>query len=351
MLDLIFGDSVLVFLSLGVVLLSVLVLILAVSVVLLRIRNLRTATRWRGLEEKWQPAVLAALDGSGKIADVWKLIEAGEEESFLEYLLRFNSRLKGDERLVVHDLARPYMDRAMPYTRHRDIGRRAQAVRLLAELGLPEHADTITAALDDPSPLVMMVAVRGLMRPEYSQFAGAVLARLHRFTSWSPKFLASLLASVGTDAAPTIRSTLTDPSVAGGVRAIAASALAELGDIESADAAADVLGTTDDVELSAACLRVLARTGRPEHAHLVRGYLDHPDFVLRASAAQALGTVGDVEDNARLLRAVEDESRWVAIHAARALRAAGDTSSLNQLAGSRHARASVALQVLTETAE
>jgi hypothetical protein len=49
-----------------------------------------------------------------------------------------------------------------------------------------------------------------------------------------------------------------------------------------------------------------------------------------------------------LREACEDDSKWVALHAARALRDAGEVESLYELAESERARATLALQVLSE---
>ena len=94
------------------------------------------------------------------------------------------------------------------------------------------HADTVVAALDDRSPLVAMIAARALAKKETPQYAGAVLARLHRFTSWRPSFLASMLSSMGPEIAPILRSTLGNPAIDTQVRAIATMALRELHDLE-----------------------------------------------------------------------------------------------------------------------
>ena len=64
--------------------------------------------------------------------------------------------------------------------------------------------------------------------------------------------------------------------------------------------------------------------------------------------AAVLGRIGDADDLEHLRSACEDESRWVALHAARALRNAGDTQTLHRLASSGRQRATLAMQVLSE---
>ena len=103
-----------------------------------------------------------------------------------------------------------------------------------------------------------------------------------------------------------------------------------------------------DREILAASLRLLGSVGQPEHLPAVRQMITSSDFVVRAAAVSALGNVGGSEDMTLLHTACEDDSRWVAIHAARALRDAGHVDSLQQLAASGRARATLAMQVLSE---
>jgi HEAT repeat protein len=129
---------------------------------------------------------------------------------------------------------------------------------------------------------------------------------------------------------------------------VAATALMYLRDLPSADTAARLLAESSDRELRAAVLRLLGRVGGAAHRDAVRPLLAANDTVLRAAAAAALGIIGDRDDLERLQTVCEDDSRWVALHAARALRDAGETETLQRLASSGRARATLAMQVLSE---
>ena len=105
-----------------------------------------------------------------------------------------------------------------------------------------------------------------------------------------------------------------------------------------------------DREVVAASLRLLAQVGRPEDLALVRSRLGAKDAVVRGAAAVALGHLGSSIDAVKLHDiAMDDDSRWVAISAARSLRDLGGVKSLRELAASPHQRASLALQILSET--
>ena len=345
------GGRVLLLLVIGILLLAATAVGFAISVINLRLRNERKAARWARLEAKWDEAILGVLAEDRAPEDFWSLVATDEELYCVDYVLSFSRRVSGAERSILRMLAVPYLPRIEARLRDRDPQRRARAVQTLGELGLPDYAHSVVGALDDPSPVVAMVAARALARKEHPEHLPPVVARLHRFTTWSRNFLASMLAGVGPEAAATLREVLADQSRSTDVRALAATALAYLHDLSAADIAADALAMTDDRELRASCLRLLRRVGRAEHRDPVLRLIESPDFVVRAAVASALGTIGSPDDMPRLQALCEDESRWVAIHAARALRDAGQLEALQQLASTGRNRATLALQVLSEIQE
>ena len=350
-LDLGLGGRVLLLLVIGISLLAVTAVGFAVSVVALRVRNERKAARWTRLEARWDEAILGVLAEDRAPEDFWSLVATGEELYCVNYVLQFSRRVSGAERSILRTLGAPYLPRIEARLHDRDPQRRARAVQTLGEFGLPDYGKSVVGALDDPSPIVAMVAARALARKEHPHYLPAVVARLHRFTTWSRNFLASMLASVGPEAAAPLREVLAESSRSDDVRALVATALAYLHDLSAADIAADTVATATDRELLTACLRLLGRVGRAEHRATVRQLIESPDFVVRAAAASALGTIGTPDDMTRLQALCEDESRWVAIHAARALRDAGQLDALQQLASTGRNRATLALQVLSEIQE
>ena len=87
--------------------------------------------------------------------------------------------------------------------------------------------------------------------------------------------------------------------------------------------------------------------GTAAEAPVARRFLADPDFVLRARAAAALGALeaGD-EDLASLDEAIDDESPWVALHAAEALSKAGRHDVLRAAASSLRPGAAAAREAL-----
>jgi HEAT repeat protein len=339
-------DSDLALLILGNIVFGLAAMGLALVALLLRLSNDRKARRWTRLEVLWQPLALDVVVGLAPPETVWALVGPKDRLHFVNYLLRFAKLVSGSERRIVDDLAAPYLPLVLPQLAYRTAERRARAVQTLSILGSRTYTDIILRALDDPSPLVAMVAARALARGGSPDFAAGILGRLHRFDQWRPSFLASMLASMGPAVAPTLRTALADPTFHPNVRGVAADALRELHDYLAADAAAAVLEETTDRNLLATTLNLMAHIGRAEHLPAIRRHVMSPEPIVRARAVAALGHVGAKEDLPLLVGAFHDPSAWVALRAAEALHEAGAKDSLALLARSDLARAPLARQIL-----
>lgn len=339
-----------------------------------RRQNDRMAARWARLEAEWEPLVVAVLDGDRTAEDMAAHVDRKDRLYFVDFLTRFAKRLRGETRDQLDALALPYLDAVGAHLTYPAPAQRARAVQALGLLGFTHFADRLVTALDDESPLVAMLAARALSRRDHPQYVGAVIDRLYRFDNWSPRFLASMLAAVGPDAVPQLRTAYADSARPPQTRAVAAEALRWLNDIPAVDIAARVLEEEfererpgdapptpanreetagDDAlnarrDLAASSLRLLRNLGRPEHARKARDLCASPDFVVRAFALRALGRIGDASDVSRLEGALEDESVWVVLHAAHALRELGAETKLRDIAARPHPRADIARQVLAE---
>lgn len=325
-------------------------LLFALMTVALRLRSMRRAVARGRLERRWEPLILAALTGEMAVEEVHRSIARRDSFFFVAYLLRFVDRFTGEERLVLRRLAKPYLPRV---ARQLASGRgevRARAMQTLVRLGLDDYHADVVAALDDESPTVAMVTARALASKEHPQYAAEILRRIHRFRQWNPLYLASLFSGMGTAVVPALRSIYADPGADAVVRRVAAAALHDLDDIDSADTAHAIVLHEDDAELVAASLRLLARVGRPEHADVARGALENLNPLIRLRAAEALGELGAQHDLLRLRAAIDDESAWVAMAAARGLVRARGTDLLESLRDENSPRGSLAREVLAEAA-
>lgn len=341
-------NATLVLLALSILIFFLLSLLLAGYTILLRFIHIKQKRRWEALESRWEQSLLEILSGGAPVDNLHHLVHKNERLYFVDFLQRFAQLLKGTDIDTLKSLARPYLEGIQRRLESKDAERRARAVQTLGILGLEIYADDIIRALDDPSPLVALVAARSLANRNHPQFIKPVIAKLHRFENWSPNYLISMLVSVGPDIIPDLRTSLTDSNIFPDVRAIICDALRELNDLGSADLANSILQNPVHRELSAACLRLLARSGRPSHLETIRTLIHSQDDVIRIQAIKALGQLGDVEDRKSLKEAILDSSPWVALQAARGLLETGGLSDLKAIADSDRERSVLARQVLAE---
>jgi len=328
-------------------LLLVLTLFLAIYTIHLRLVSMRRAQRWKRLEQTWEPALKKVLAGERSPFDAWKRVRHRDRVYFVDFLLRYADGLPGEDQQILVKIAGGFLTYAAGHMKKLDPERYARSIHTLGLLGLETFSAEIIAALDDPSPLVNIVAARALLRSGRLDYVEAVLRRVERFKAWSSGFLASMLAAAGPEAVPLLRQIFSDDARPAWLRAAVADGLLEQDDA-AADIAARVLQTGRDRELVTAALRLLKRTGRPEHSAILRELCNSPDFVIRAHAVSALASLGNPRDIQQLRRFFEDPSSWVAIHAAWAIKEQGGEQVLRELVASHHPRAKLALQVLSE---
>jgi HEAT repeat protein len=329
--------------------LFVLTLLFSAYALIMRWHHRRREELRTALAERWQPALLAVLGDRQRAGEVHRLVEENRRLHFVGYVLEFARRMRGDEVDVLRRVVRPYLGPIAERLRSDRVEVRARAVQTLGALGLPEHEDAVVGALDDPSPLVAMVAARALAKEENPKYAPLVLAKVGRFSGWNRHYLASMLAEMGAELSEGLRRGLADENAKPWTRCVMAEALRLQKDFQAGDVAAQVAATTDDEDLLVDVLRLLSEVGRPEHLVVIRPKTDSRDPAVRALALKALGRLGGPEDVPMLLEALDDEFTWAALYAARGARESGGRHVLEKEAsrgGSRRSR--LAAQVLAE---
>jgi len=292
--------------------------------------------------------MLEVLGGAAPPEAIFDRVAEDEGVEFLDFLLGYARLLKGRERRMIRAMAEPYLPLLLPRLEERTAEARANAVLLLARMGMPAYAGAVAGALEDESPLVGMIAARSLFRPGHEEHFPAVLDHLPRFTGWSRSFLASMLAGGGVNAAPLLRATMVDPNETALTRAVASDALRQLNDLPSVPLAVGLLGHEADRELVAGALRLLRQLGHREHVPIVRSMVTSPDPVIRAIAVSALGALGGAAEIPILQERLNDSSFWVSLEAARGLLALGAVRTLERLADGGGPWSTLARQVLTE---
>jgi len=336
------------FLAFVVLILFVVSLLFALLALVLRLRNGRIDARHRRLTAAWEPAVLQVLARSASEADMADRVGKSDRFHYLTFLQGYATRLRGEERTMIRRLAAPYLPELAARAPRGNAEERGLAIQVLAGIGMPEHADVVASALDDPSPFVAMTAARGLFQRGQERYFPVVLEHLSRFTLWSRSLLASMLARGGPGAAPLLRGMLADDSQPALVRTVAADALRLLNDVDSVDIAVAVLQRQMDRELLAACLRIIRQLGHRDHVPIVRPLVASPDPVVRAAAVATIGQIGGRSEVPLLQGLLDDVAFWVSLQAARGLMALGEIETLRRLAVTEGPWSVLAQQVLSE---
>lgn len=341
-------DSGLVVLSLIIVGIFVIALVFSAYAVLLRMRHARRDRLWKRLRERWEGPVLAAIADPERVPDVQARVPKQYRMHFVQFVLEYARRVRGEERRTLRRLVEPYLDEIAERASHPRSEVRTRAVQTLGTLGLPKYEKEVLEGLEDSSPLVSMVAARYLARPEFPQYAPRLIEHLDQFEVWNRSFLASMLAAMGPEISPMLRGGLTDRELPPWLRAVYAEALRMQRDSRAADPAVAALEGVDHRDLGASLLRLVAAVGRPEHVDTIRELCFSADEIIRAQALHALGVIGDTAELPLLFAGMDDASPWAALHAARGVRDAGGADLLRQIADSDQPQARLAGQVLFE---
>lgn len=335
------GDRGLQALLAFIVLVSLSALGFVLASLTLRADNNRVARRWAAFEARWDPVMLEILAGSAVAGDLLRLVAPSEHRWFVEYLLRYGRRIRGPERQHLRALARPCLYAISGDLAHRSVERRARAVQAVGELGPDDYREELLAALDDPAPLVAMIAAVTLSRGYREGDAPRVIRSVNRLQLLTNRLLVSMLQRLGPDSAWAFRDVLADPGQPTKLRAVAAKVLTVFNDQEAGDIAVRVLETSGELDLRVASLHLLARVGSAEHLAIARTLAADPAPAVRGAAIRMLGSVGGEEDIPLLVDALDDPVSWVAIHAAEGLRRSGRADMLEAVAQTRRRRSSI----------
>ncbi len=171
----------------------------------LRLRNEYRERLWKRLEERWTDPLLEALADPDRLPALQDMVEDRYTAEFVDFLLRYFQRVKGEEREILKRAAAPHLDGIAERATSRSVEVRARAIQILGSLGLPGYDGRLVEALDDPSPLVAMVAARALARERDPRYVAPLLRRIPRFRTWRDSALASMLAGMGPGAAAPLR--------------------------------------------------------------------------------------------------------------------------------------------------
>lgn len=326
---------ILILVSAGLFLLSLVFALVAVgSHVWWRIHKDRRRTQ----RDHWRAELLAVLADEKPPHSLTGEVAVAQRDAFLRFLLPYATTVQGYASECIEALARPYMPKLRCEIRSRRPLVRARAAQWIGLLGGPDQAGVLRKALDDPSDRVVEIAFRRLARLGGPDDAEHLLSCLDRLTHLDRRQISSALVKLGDGSASHLRAAMADDDRPPFARVCCAEALRWLGDTGAAPVAArllremDVEGEAASAEVTASLLRLLRAVGQDAHRSIVRRFCRSPVPFIRIHAARALGQLGTAADEELLFGLVEaDDSRWVALSAARSLVDLGQMASLRAL--------------------
>jgi len=312
-----------------------------VASLLLRGRNNAIARSWAAFEARCDPVMLDVLAGVAPPDALRAVLTPRDDRQFVEYLLRYGRRIRGQERALLGGIAAPHLYAVSGDLRSRSVERRARATQAIGELGPGVYRAELVEALSDPAPLVSMVAAVALSREYRADDVLHVIRSTSRLTLLTTRLLVSMLQRLGPEAAWAFREVLADGTQPPKLRTVAAKVLAGFNDQAASDIAAREVQATTDTDLRVALLQVLERIGSAEHVAVARRLATDPDAAVRGAAIRMIGSVGGESDLPLLQAALEDPVGWVAIHAAEGLRRSGRSDLLEAVVEARNRRSSM----------
>lgn len=315
--------------------------------------SLYQARIWTQRKKDWNRQIVDVLAGGTPPQSLVDEVDMKHFSSFIEVLSPYATVVTGAEKRLTRALAAPFMHEVKANLSSRRPLIRAQAVQRLGLLGGEADATSLRKMLNDPVDRVVERVLSALSRVGGPKDTEPLLRCLPRLDHVDRRQISSSLFNLGEDAAPWLRAAMADDSRADFVRVCSADTLRELGDTAAADVAAWLLDDakfarmTKLTEVTASLLRVLRRLGKGVHGPLIRSYCHAQDPVIRLQAARALGQLGSPKDEVLLGALVySDNSRWVALSAARSLIELGSTTPLRKLQTLEHPRAQLARDFL-----
>lgn len=309
-----FSDSyAAVALGVGVVALSLTVLLIGL-IVLLRLRLRSLQRQERAVTACWRPLLLDAL--SGDTTPPLPTLARRDETFLLTLWVYLQESLRGSANTRLNTLARQlgFDEIAMRFTLK---GRRAQRLLGIVTLGHlrnPAAWDALAAQAASLDAMISLHAAQALTRIDPPRAIALLLPLLLRRKDWSLLQVAALLADARSDFGARLNSALTRLNPLHWERALK---LAEALRLKLPfQVQLHVLKYSSSLDTLVAALRLGAD---PALRPVVRGFLLHSQWPVRAEAVRFLNRFGDAGDIPSLKALLHDSQWWVRYEAARAL--------------------------------
>lgn len=296
-----------------------LVLFLMAYILFLRALLLMKERRYRDFSKLWRPIL---LNSAGNSLDRLPRIEFADRFSFLILWNMVREEKYGDEKIrnwMNHVAMATGIDRvAKRLLGKRSIRKKLLAVVTLGQLRDKSQWEKLCQMAVSEHALLSLAATQAIARIDPEAAVPVIVPLVVRRVDWPAAKIASILKEIGPDL-------VSEPLVNAVTRAPADDMqrlipyLATCHDTITLSAVRKILASPPDDKVIGPCLNAIGRFRETEDLELVRHYLSHPRWHVRAHAAACIGRIGTEKDEKKLVALLADQEWWVRYRAAQAI--------------------------------
>jgi hypothetical protein len=286
--------------------------------VFLRIYNRTRESYKQKLRRRWDPFVLAVMEGSMPAEQAAERIVRRNTLTFLLYLEDYIHTLRGKERERLQELGRLSSKKLKnllhcPFPR-----RRLLSQHLIVLFRVKKYYKRIWP--DSHKRYLALLSIREMRQVPDPDVKKKVMHYLFRLPYISPVYISNILADMGEEIVPVLQDIVLDPQRHAFYRMVAVDTLRRMHERGALEMTELVLQKNTPPGVVSAWMTFLEDEGNESFVDIIRPYTAHPDVSLRIPAVRAFIELSNKMELDDVARFFNDASVKVAINAAEKLR-------------------------------
>lgn len=297
----------------------ILVFFLMAYIMILRAMLLLKERRYRDFSALWYPILLS---GDRKKLKHLPYIKYADRFSFL--ILWNTLREQKDNDVDIRNWMNSVATEtgidhvAIRYLGKRSVRKKLLAVVTLGQLREKSQWEKLCQIATSEHALLSLAATQAIARIDPKAAVPIIVPLVVHRIDWPAAKIASILKEIGPDlvSEPLVNAVTHAP--ADDIQRLVPY-LATCHDTITLSAVRQILASPPDDKVIGPCLNAIGRFRETEDLELVRHYLNHPRWHVRAHAAACIGRIGTKEDEKTLVALLADQEWWVRYRAAQAI--------------------------------
>jgi len=300
---------------------AVVVLLLTVglfaAIVGIRIVQTQRGRRSERLTRRWRNLLARAIVEEPTSAPPVARLDAADVMSLWGYYHEF---LRGDCKARLNHLGRlAGLDiHAKRGLRSDRVRYRLLSIHVLGNLRDRETRRLLRPIARSANPYLSLAAAHALMRISPRESVTDLIAMIAQRTDWPPARVMAILQEAGPDV-------VSEPLASAAISAHEAYQpllmiyMSTSDDRTALRAIKEILMATADEQVIITALYQITHMAHPDGLHVVRVYLEHPNWLIQLHAVQGIGRMGNEDDIDDLVRMLHHRKYWIRLRAAEAL--------------------------------